>query len=66
VTTTVNDPYDRLLGSVYTWSDDLSFRISSLDDPGIVPPMDHTGMADAAYWDAPGHGLPLSLDVRPA
>jgi hypothetical protein len=47
------------------WPEDLSFTISSLDDPGLAVPIDHTGMADTAPWDVPGDGLPQSLDVRP-
>jgi hypothetical protein len=48
------------------WSKDLSLTISSLDDPGLAPPIDHTGMADAVAWDVPGDNLPQSRDVRPA
>jgi hypothetical protein len=47
------------------WPENLSFTISSLDNPGLAVPIDHTGMADAAPWDVPGDGLPQSLDVRP-
>jgi hypothetical protein len=47
------------------WPENLSFTISSLDNPWLAVPIDHTGMADAAPWDVPGDGLPQSLDVRP-
>jgi hypothetical protein len=47
------------------WPEDLSFTISSLDDPGLAAPIDHTGMADAVAWDVPGDGLPQSREVRP-
>jgi hypothetical protein len=47
------------------WPEDLSFTISSLNDPGLAAPIDHTDMADAVTWDVPGDGLPQSRDVRP-
>ena len=47
------------------WPLDVSFTISSLDDPALAAPIDHTGMADAVTWDVPGDGLPQSRGVRP-
>ena len=47
------------------WPRDLSFTIASLDDPGLAPPIDHTGMADAVAWDRPGDPLPQNPGVRP-
>jgi hypothetical protein len=32
------------------WPEDLSFTISSLNDPGLAAPIDHTDMADAVTW----------------
>ncbi len=47
------------------WPDDLSLTIGSLHDPGRIAPTDHTGTADAPWWDIPKDGLPQSLSVRP-
>ena len=48
-----------------TCSVDVSQHVQSkLDDPGLAPPIDHTGMAGAVAWDVPGNTLPQSRDVR--
>ena len=47
------------------WPNDLSLTIASLDAPGSVAPVDHTGMADAVAWDKPEDGLPQYSAVRP-
>ncbi|MGO9992160.1 MAG: GFA family protein [Steroidobacteraceae bacterium] len=47
------------------WPDEISVTIASLDDPGLVHPIDHTWMAHAVEWDKPADGLPQFSADRP-
>ena len=40
------------------WPNEISLTMASLDEPGLVPPVDHTWMARAVSWGKPTDGLP--------
>jgi hypothetical protein len=47
------------------WPAEFSLTIASLDDPGLVVPVDHTWMAHAVPWDSPKDLLPQYQTDRP-
>jgi hypothetical protein len=47
------------------WPREFSLTVASLDDPGLVRPIDHTWMSHAVAWDIASDGLPLYQADRP-
>lgn len=47
------------------WPKEFSLTIASLDDPGLVRPIDHTWMSHAVAWDAASDSLPHHQTDRP-
>lgn len=47
------------------WPKEFSLTIGSLDDPGLVTPLDHTWVAHAVAWDKPMDGRPQHQTDRP-
>lgn len=43
---------------------EVDVTLGTLDDPDLVPPIDHIYMEDAAAWDRPGDGRPEHPKTR--
>jgi hypothetical protein len=47
------------------WPDEIDLTTSSLDDPALVPPRDHTHTSSKLRWVHIGDGLPAFPEARP-